>query len=944
MKKLFIITIILFYSFKSFSQGAFQSDGRFAPTGNYFITKFGEAQTGFWPIARYTQRDSIPQWQLTQGMIVYAADRDSCYQLTSVLLRTWYSFKLGSAGDLTNYYTKTQADSRYLQSYTETDPTIYTWAKQATKPSYTYAEITGTVPTFNQNTTGSAATLGTSRYIYGNLFNGSADITSTISDTYIASADNWNTAYTNRIATANSPLSISSNTLSIAQAGTGTDGFLSATDWNTFNSKQNALGYTAENNANKGVNNGYASLDGSGKVPTSQLPNLAMNNVWTVASQSAMLALSTAVVGDVAIRSDSSLSYVLKSADYTKPYNWVQLLFPTAPVQSVNGQTGSISLTTSNISEGSNLYYTDARARAALSFSSGTAGYNSTTGVISIPTNNNQLTNGGGYISNITGLLTAGSNTSLSGSGTSGSPYIVNIPQSVATTASPTFAGLTSGDLVIGSRAAPFVYLSGTNIGTAQCIFINQNSLKIGWGADSYRSGIENAGEGGGIAGMIIRTYNGSIDLRDQNDSAATIKKGIWNGSAIADTYISSASTWNSKQGAITLTTTGSSGAATFSGNTLNIPTYTLAGLGGISGNQTITLGGILSGSGTTSITASAASGYYMPTTSDQTTWNAKQSAIANGTGFLKNNGSGTWSYDNSNYLPLSASSLYPLTNSLYFAKDGGVSIASKNAALNAYDILNFYASIHSFNGGDFFISKDNATFTLARANGNYGLRISQDNTVGSISFNTKLSDNSTWQPYIKIGEGESSSSSHLYLQPINGNTYIGSSAAFSVSPNGALNGTSASFSSSVTASSFIKSGGTSSQYLMADGSTSTIGTISSGTFTPSFSSASNCTVSAGSYSQYMRVGSTVTVSGSISINVSNTSPTSFYMTIPVESNFSSTGDGGIASGSIHKDTGSTSGSIQADTSGNNNKVFVQLIGGTADNHTYYYHYTYTIQ
>lgn len=40
-------------------------------------------------------------------------------------------------------------------------------------------------------------------------------------------------------------------------------------------------------------------------------------------------------------------------------------------------------------------------------------------------------------------------------------------------------------------------------------------------------------------------------------------------------------STFNNKQGTITLTTTGSSGAATFSANTLNIPTYTLTGLGG---------------------------------------------------------------------------------------------------------------------------------------------------------------------------------------------------------------------------------------------------------------------------------------------------------------------------------------------------------------------------
>lgn len=47
-------------------------------------------------------------------------------------------------------------------------------------------------------------------------------------------------------------------------------------------------------------------------------------------------------------------------------------------------------------------------------------------------------------------------------------------------------------------------------------------------------------------------------------------------------------STFNAKQDAITLTTTGSSGSATLVGATLNIPTYTLAGLGGVSGSGTI--------------------------------------------------------------------------------------------------------------------------------------------------------------------------------------------------------------------------------------------------------------------------------------------------------------------------------------------------------------------
>jgi hypothetical protein len=60
-------------------------------------------------------------------------------------------------------------------------------------------------------------------------------------DAYIASATNWNTAYTNRIVSASAPLSITSNAISITQANTTTNGFLSSTDWNTFNSKQNAL-------------------------------------------------------------------------------------------------------------------------------------------------------------------------------------------------------------------------------------------------------------------------------------------------------------------------------------------------------------------------------------------------------------------------------------------------------------------------------------------------------------------------------------------------------------------------------------------------------------------------------------------------------------------------------------------------------------------------------
>lgn len=54
-----------------------------------------------------------------------------------------------------------------------------------------------------------------------------------------------------------------------------------------------------------------------------------------------------------------------------------------APVISVAGKTGSVTLNTADVAESSNLYFTNARARTAISVS-GAGSYNSTTGVITI--------------------------------------------------------------------------------------------------------------------------------------------------------------------------------------------------------------------------------------------------------------------------------------------------------------------------------------------------------------------------------------------------------------------------------------------------------------------------------------------------------------------------------------------------------------------------------
>lgn len=111
--------------------------------------------------------------------------------------------------------------------------------------------------------------------------------------------------------------------------------------------------------------NGLATLDSGGKIPSSQLPLIALVDVNTVASQAAQLAL-TAQEGDVAVRTDLNKSYIHNGGVAGTMADWTELLTPTDTVLSVNGQTGTVSLTTSNISEGSNLYFTDERAQDAV--------------------------------------------------------------------------------------------------------------------------------------------------------------------------------------------------------------------------------------------------------------------------------------------------------------------------------------------------------------------------------------------------------------------------------------------------------------------------------------------------------------------------------------------------------------------------------------------------
>lgn len=187
----------------------------------------------------------------------------------------------------------------------------------------------------------------------------------------------------------------------------------------------------------------------------------------------------------------------------------------TDSVVSVNGYTGAVVLTTSDVTEGTRLYYTDTRARASLSFVAGSGAYNSTTGVITIPTNTNQLTNGANYIT----LTSLSAGTGISYNNTTG---------------------------VISSTIT------------------------------QYTDALARASISETVVGLDYNNTTGVFSTTSGYGIPTTASQTNW------DTAYTNRIT--------SLTTTGSSGAATLVSNTLNIPNYTLSGLGGVPTSRTITI------------------------------------------------------------------------------------------------------------------------------------------------------------------------------------------------------------------------------------------------------------------------------------------------------------------------------------------------------------------
>jgi hypothetical protein len=242
--------------------------------------------------------------------------------------------------------------------------------------------------------------------------------------------------------------------------------------------------------------------------------------------------------------------------------------------------------TTSNIAEGSRLYYTDARSRAAISESVTGLDYNSSTGVLStttgyaIPTTASQTNWDAAYNDKINSAAVSGTTTKTltltqQDGGTITASWTDINTDAVSSVFGRTGAVVaTSGDYNTDQVTEGSSSLYFTNARSRSSISLTTTGTS---GAATYNSttGVLNIPSYvGGVTS--VNTLTGAVVLTTSNIAEGT------------NLYY----TDTRARAAISLTTTGSSGAATYSAGTLNVPNYTLAGLGGVPTSRTLTING----------------------------------------------------------------------------------------------------------------------------------------------------------------------------------------------------------------------------------------------------------------------------------------------------------------------------------------------------------------
>jgi hypothetical protein len=271
----------------------------------------------------------------------------------------------------------------------------------------------------------------------------------------------------------------------------------------------------------KGQPNGYASLDSNGKVPLAQINDALIGNVnfqglWNAATNTPTLANPPAsgTKGYYYIVSTAGtfagISFEVGDWIISDGTAWGKV-DNTDAVSSVFGRTGNVTAsngdyTTAQVTESGNLYYTNGRARGALSFVAGSGAYNSTTGVITIPTNNNQITNGAGYITS------AALGGYVQGSGSAGQVAFWSSGSAI-TGESNLFWDATNDRLGIGtdSPSQKLDVVGSVNLASGNSYRIDQGRFVL-WNGSAFLGDIDNLG--------------GDLYIRERGNNVITVSNG----------------------------------------------------------------------------------------------------------------------------------------------------------------------------------------------------------------------------------------------------------------------------------------------------------------------------------------------------------------------------------------------------------------------------------
>ena len=252
--------------------------------------------------------------------------------------------------------------------------------------------------------------------------------------------------------------------ITISQSNSTTSGYLSSTDWNTFNGKQAALGYTPINSTLLGAANGVATLNSSGQLTAAQIPAsllgaMQFQSVWNASTNTPALTSSTGTAGNfyiVSVAGTTALNGITQwNVGDMAVFDggvWNKIDGQASEVTSVAGRVGAVTLAYADIS---GLGTMAQQTASSVAITGGTISGVTITGNIS------------GTASNVTGTVAVANGgtgvTSSTGTGSvvlSTSPTLVTpalgTPSSVVlTNATGTAAGLSIG----GTAAA------ATNIG-----------------------------------------------------------------------------------------------------------------------------------------------------------------------------------------------------------------------------------------------------------------------------------------------------------------------------------------------------------------------------------------------------------------------------------------------------------------------------------------------